>query len=145
MNIALSKNSRQVFYTITVLMYIIMYIYVATDKVLSFDYFQKALDAQVFDDKYTPILSYLLPSIESICVLLLIIPKLQRIGLIVSTLLMLAFTIYVVIVLLFYMPGAPCACGGLFKSLSWEQHLVVNLVFLIAGAYSIKIYSHEIW
>lgn len=52
---------------------------------------------------------------------------------ILSTLLMTAFTIYIVLIISGYFPKVPCTCGGVIRALGWKAHLVFNLIFLSAA------------
>ncbi|MDX1365731.1 MAG: hypothetical protein R3243_16110, partial [Arenibacter latericius] len=56
--------------------------------------------------------------------------------------LMILFVGYTVAVL-FFAPTLPCSCGGIISLLSWEQHLVFNLVFLLLSIVGI-IYSYHL-
>lgn len=47
-----------------------------------------------------------------------------------SVILMLIFTLYVALILLNAFEYIPCSCGGIMESLSWNEHLLVNLLFL---------------
>jgi len=71
-----------------------------------------------------------LPIVELVVVVLLFIPKTRMKGIIASLALMLAFTIYLVYMLSFT-TKLPCTCGGMLQKLSWPQHLVFNIVFIL--------------
>jgi len=75
-------------------------------------------------------LAYLVPLAELIIAGLLLFPKSRMIGFLGSLILMTIFTLYVsYIVFLFHGVQRPCTCGGIFRKMSWEIHLIVNLFF----------------
>jgi hypothetical protein len=82
--------------------------------------------------KLSTILAYAIPLSELIVASLLILPKYRRIGFLSAFVLMSFFTGYVVYILYNYDKGIqrPCTCGGIFRTLSWENHLIVNLFFV---------------
>nr|WP_143097972.1 MauE/DoxX family redox-associated membrane protein [Chitinophaga sp. CF118] len=61
---------------------------------------------------------------------LLIPNKTRKYGLLGSLVLMLVFTVYVAYVLLFT-TKRPCTCGGIIRQLSWPDHLIFNISFLL--------------
>lgn len=81
--------------------------------------------------KLSTVLSYGIPLAELIIVLLLLFSKYRKIGFLSAFALMLVFTGYVVYILYNYHKGIqrPCTCGGIFRKLSWENHLIVNIFF----------------
>jgi putative oxidoreductase len=52
-------------------------------------------------------------------------------GFYASLALMIVFTIYTGIILLHFFRYIPCSCGGVIKKLTWKQHLVFNLFFVV--------------
>ncbi|WP_416171535.1 MauE/DoxX family redox-associated membrane protein [Algoriphagus boritolerans] len=71
-----------------------------------------------------------LPVIEFVATITLLIPSFRRSGFILSIILMSAFTGYVAWVWLGFTERMPCTCGEIISSLTWGQHLILNLVFL---------------
>ena len=74
--------------------------------------------------------SWLITFIELCVALLIAWPKTRLKGLYGALALMLLFTGYTVAIL-FFAPYTPCSCGGVISLLSWEQHLIFNIVFLL--------------
>ncbi|WP_394334166.1 MauE/DoxX family redox-associated membrane protein [Pedobacter caeni] len=67
-------------------------------------------------------------------VILLIVPETRLIGMYISLLMMVAFTIYVSGIIFRVYDRYPCPCGGLFSKIGWKKHFRVNLLLtLIAG------------
>lgn len=70
------------------------------------------------------------PSLELVAALLLVIKSTRTIGFYLSFALMLFFTFYVGYLMIF-LPNLPCTCGGIISSLTWGQHLAMNIVLTI--------------
>jgi putative oxidoreductase len=73
-------------------------------------------------------IEWLLPATELIVVLLLFLERTRKFGLYASLLLLVVFTLYLLYMLLF-VADTPCSCGGIFRKMSWQQHLPFNLFF----------------
>ncbi|WP_407637169.1 MauE/DoxX family redox-associated membrane protein [Daejeonella oryzae] len=52
-------------------------------------------------------------------------------GLNFSLFLLIQFTIYIILIMLNVFGRIPCSCGGILEEMSWGQHLVFNLFFLL--------------
>lgn len=76
-------------------------------------------------------LIYGLPLLEIILAILLLFPAFRVYGYLGSTVLLSLFTGYVAYVWLGFADRVPCSCGGIISSLSWGQHLIFNLFFLL--------------
>src|SRR5690606_3278736 len=73
------------------------------------------------------------PGMEIAIVLLLITERFRTIALYTFFTLMVMFTAYIFIILNFS-DFVPCSCGGVLEKLSWTQHLIFNVVFvMLAG------------
>ena len=86
------------------------------------------------------VLSWVLPVFELITSLLLFIPASRLVGLLLSFVLMILFTGYVAYNLL-YVSNLPCSCGGVVSSLSWNQHLVMNIFLTVLSIVGIIIHT----
>lgn len=85
-------------------------------------------------------LMWIIPVTELVLVALLMPSRLRFWGLLGSTLLMLVFTIYTLLILLKKMAYVPCGCGGVIRFLTWPQHLVFNLFFLTVALAGVLFY-----
>ena len=56
---------------------------------------------------------------------------------------MVMFTAYIVVITRFS-EYVPCSCGGVLEKLSWDEHLVFNVGFVMLAAISILIYPKNI-
>ncbi|HEY9258034.1 MauE/DoxX family redox-associated membrane protein [Chitinophaga sp.] len=122
-----------IIYEVVVLLFILMFLYAAFNKIFSFEVYKLQLDTQPFDDKFTSLLAVAIPSAEILVSLLLIIPKTKTLGLYLATFLMVVFTGYIILIKVNYFGMTPCGCGGVITHLTWTQHLWFNLFFLVGG------------
>ncbi|GEN71206.1 hypothetical protein CLA01_12780 [Chryseobacterium lathyri] len=100
-------------------------------KFVDFKGFTYDLNNQPFPNSLTPILRWLVPLTEIGIVLGLIFEKTRLLALYASLILMSLFTIYTALVLFHVFEYVPCSCGGVIKHLSWPQHLIFNLFFVV--------------
>ncbi|MNN77242.1 hypothetical protein D3C81_1936910 [compost metagenome] len=113
---------------------------------MDFKGFTFDLNNQPFPNSLTPILRWLVPLTEIGIVLGLIFEKTRLLALYASLILMSLFTIYTALVLFHVFEYVPCSCGGVIKHLSWPQHLIFNLFFVVItylAIWSFKKYEPE--
>ncbi|MCX3265632.1 hypothetical protein OQZ29_12800 [Pedobacter agri] len=87
-----------------------------------------------FNHSIKLMITYTVPALETITMLLLILGK-RFSGLVLSLLLLLSFTIYIILVLSHFFPKTPCSCGGLISTMSWKMHFWFNLMFIVINVY----------
>lgn len=114
---------------ITVLL-IILWVYAAISKLLEYQVFVSQLHTHRYLQSFAGFLAWALPATEFIVAALLFLPKTRLIGLYCTVGLLLSFTIYLVLMLLSG-KDLPCSCSGIISTLSWQQHIVFNQVFLL--------------
>lgn len=81
-----------------------------------------------------PFLGWVVPLSEIVIVILLFSERHRNKALLLSFLLLLAFQIYIAVMLLSGL-DLPCTCGGLISKLQWRQHLVFNAVFMFIAIF----------
>ncbi|ROI02528.1 tellurium resistance protein TerC [Chryseobacterium sp. G0240] len=108
----------------------LLFIYAAMSKLLDFENFQVQLAQSPLLSAYAGIISYSIIIIEIIVAISLFIPYTNRYGLYASLGLMSAFTIYIYLIIN-YSDFIPCSCGGILEKMSWTQHLIFNLFFVV--------------
>jgi len=86
------------------------------------------------------VLVWALPFTELAIVALLIFDRTRLAGLYAAFIVMIAFTFYTAVVLMHVFKYIPCSCGGIIKNLSWQQHLVFNLFFVLISLIGILKY-----
>ncbi len=136
------RKYREVIVELSCLLFIILFTYTGMVKLL---------EGQLFYDniRNSPILggkamasfaSWAIPLSELAIALILIWKKTRLIGFYGAAVLMLLFTGYT-LAIVFFAPYLPCSCGGVISLLSWEQHLILNLLLLLLALHGI-ISSH---
>lgn len=107
-----------------------LFLYTSFNKLMAFDYYLYDLKRSPLLGNYAIFIAVLIPTVELLVAGLLLIEKTIKGGLLGSLVLMVLFTIYVGYVLM-YASYRPCTCGGIIRELTWPQHLVFNLFFLL--------------
>lgn len=110
---------------------ILLFVYSPASKLLKFEDYQLAMDAQPLIPWFRSLLVYALPISELLVVVMMAMPKLRKIGLLSSLALLVTFTIYIILIKVNYYGRIPCSCGGVIKDLSWTEHLYFNISFII--------------
>ncbi|CDS92102.1 conserved membrane hypothetical protein [Sphingobacterium sp. PM2-P1-29] len=129
---------KRITFNIVIVLLLLLWVPVSIDKITDFAAFKSGILRQPFSDNLGYILIYILPALELITVLALVMEKFRKAGLILSTVLMTAFTAYIAVALLGAWEKLPCGCGSVISGMNWTQHLFFNLFFLllsIAGLY----------
>lgn len=125
-----------VFIEIIVLLFMILFLYTGISKILDYAVFKEQLAENPVLAPVATIIARSLPVTEFLLVIMLIVPKWRLKGLYLSTGLMLAFTIYIIALMLFA-DHLPCSCGGVLAELSWGEHIVFNSAFIVLGVLGI--------
>ena len=125
---------------ITSAMLTCLLLYTGINKLKDIESFQSVLSASWVIRSFVIELSYLLPLAELLTAFLLFFPSTRLMGLWMALALLTMFTIYIGLMLL-YSSKLPCSCGGAINRLSWRQHLIFNIIFVILPAVSIRLYK----
>lgn len=112
--------------------FVLLWVYAATTKLLEFDRFKVQMSQVDFLKPLAGILVWIIPLIEYSLAALLLVSGTRRLGLLGSTILMSLFTIYIA-GMIHFSPQLPCSCGGIINTLTWQQHLLFNLLFTGLG------------
>jgi putative oxidoreductase len=124
-------KARSVFNLVAAAMLIILFVYTAASKLMDIKEFKGSINNQPFDNRFTILFLIGLPFFEFLATAFLFFAKTQLYGFILSALMMTVFTGYIALILLGFYSRIPCSCGGVIKQLTWTQHLLFNLFFLI--------------
>ena len=129
---------KEILADIVVALFILLFSYTALSKFLDYNRFVFQLQlAPVPLIKYiAPAMGVIIPVIETLLVLFLIAslykPKLVVKALLGCIVLMLVFELYISAMLLSGL-HLPCTCGGIISKMSWTEHLLFNVCFIILG------------
>lgn len=124
-------------------LFIVLFIYAATSKLIGFGDFKSQLAKSPFISGYANWIAWIVPFLEYAIVGLFLFPKYGRIALFASGALMGLFTLYILLVLNFS-GNIPCACGGVLSSLGWKAHMVFNIFFVLLAILGILIEKQKI-
>ena len=113
---------------------ILLFVYTATSKLIAHNSFVFTLSQSPLLQQYSIPLSWAIPLTEMLISCFLFIPRLRKTGLLFSAFLMTAFTIYISYMIAFT-PRLPCSCGGVIKSLTWKEHLLLNISFIVIAVF----------
>ena len=114
-------------------LYVLVFVYAAVSKLLDYENFQVQLGQSPLLSAFAGYVAWLVPAVELLISILLVIPRCRKMGLLASYILMVMFTVYIYIILN-YSSFIPCSCGGVLEKMSWNEHLIFNVVFvLLAG------------
>ncbi|RYF12424.1 MAG: hypothetical protein EOO42_20135, partial [Flavobacteriales bacterium] len=101
-----------------------LFCYAALSKLFSYEQSKTEMLHQVFPVAWALVLSWLIPTVELMVVLLLLFKATQTLGLWASALLLFLFSIYIAVVMTSIFGRVPCSCGGILKNMSYGTHLV---------------------
>lgn len=125
------------------LLLITLWTYAAASKLADYETSRGAMLNQALPAWLEEILVWGIPMIELFTAGLLTFSKTSFYGTIMSVCLLIVFTGYIALVKLNYFDYVPCSCGGVISSLSWEQHFVFNLFFVVLAATGLVLESYR--
>lgn len=132
--------TRTVILEIIATLLMILFLYTAINKLMDYRITRIQLSDTPLIGPLAPVIAWAVPVVELATVVLLFIPALRLKGLYISFYLMLAFTVYVAL-LIGFSKTLPCSCGGVLETLSWKQHIVFNIVITSIAFAGIKLYK----
>ena len=115
---------------ITSYVIIFLFTYTSVSKLIDHVAFESTLLQSPVIRHYAIFASWFIPVIELFVVALLLFQRSRQVGLLASLALMISFTVYIGYMLLF-IPHLPCSCGGVLQQLSWPNHILFNIAFII--------------
>lgn len=128
-----STKIRNTIVSIICCLYALLFTYAATSKLLDFENFRIQLGQSPILSTFAGWILFAVPAVEILIAILLLIQNFRLLGLFAAYTLMVMFTAYIYIILN-YSAFVPCSCGGVIQKLSWGQHIIFNICFiLLAG------------
>ena len=125
-----------------VFLFVLLFVYAALTKLLDFQKFVVQLGQSPMLTGYATVLAWAVPIFELVTSALLIIPRTRLVGLCAAFSLMVMFTTYIVLASRFS-EYVPCSCGGVIEGLTWTQHLIFNVVFVLLGLAGLILYPRS--
>lgn len=116
---------------------VLLFMYASASKLFDLQSFIHEMERQPLPLWLKRPLVWIVPGTEILVSAALLFPKTRLAGFYAAAVLLFAFTCYTVLVLSLFFGKIPCSCGGVIKSLSWPQHLLLNLFFLLLAVAAI--------
>lgn len=139
----ITANVRSVIIEAVCLLYVLLFVYAAVSKLLDFENFRVQLGQSPLLSAFAGLTAWLVPIIELCIALMIVLKRCRLIGLFAAFCLMVMFTAYIYIILN-YSSFVPCSCGGILEKLSWTEHLIFNIVFILLAAAGILIMAGRV-
>ncbi|ACU62985.1 MauE/DoxX family redox-associated membrane protein [Chitinophaga pinensis] len=134
--------SRKLLSDILSALLVFLFIYTGMSKLLDYHTFRRQLGQSPFITLYAPVIVWALPLGEIIIAGLLLYTRTRLMGFYLSFFLLSLFTFYLVAMLrLSYF--IPCSCGGVLQHLSWNAHIVFNIVFVILSTIGVLLHAKQ--
>ncbi|TWF41703.1 hypothetical protein FHW36_103507 [Chitinophaga polysaccharea] len=124
-------KKKQVMLELIIMGLVFLFVYTPASKLMKFHEYVLTMKAQPFAPWFSTFLTYAVPTAEILAVILLVLPLTRKTGLYLSLALMTLFTGYIGLVQLNYYGKIPCTCGGFISSLTWNEHLVLNVAIML--------------
>lgn len=122
---------------------IVLFLYTSVSKLLNMRDFRDSMTSQPIAPWLSYILGRTLPFVEILVAILLYINKTRLLGFIISLGMMVSFTIYIGLGLIHAFSRTPCSCGGVFTQMSWQNHFLFNLLFIVISLAGIILLTAE--
>lgn len=133
---------RKIAVDIVVFLYVLLLVYAALTKLMDYQKFVVQLGQSPILTQYANLIAVAVPLLELVVSLLLIIPRTRQAGLYGGFCLMVMFTTYIVLASRFS-DYVPCSCGGVLEGMTWTQHLIFNVVFVLLGLTAIMLHPQN--
>ena len=133
---------RNIFVQLIRFLLISLFCYTTFHKVIDLAKFESTLmKSTLISDSLVVILLYLVPILE-VSIIILLLVKNYLIGFYGAFFTLLLFTMYLIALNNFsFYKG--CSCGGIFNEISYTQHLVVNIIFLLLSLVGIFLFPNK--
>jgi len=126
----ISPGGNRLVFIAAVILLFLLFLDTAVSKLTDLDKFRRNIESSPFISPYSHFLVWGIPFAELITAGALIFKTTRLAGLYLSVFLMSLFTAYVY-AMLHFSPYLPCSCAGVLESMSWQQHLIFNMTFLV--------------
>src|SRR6266511_2699326 len=128
----MSLFAKSTIIEIIIILFSMLFLYTGISKLVDYNLFKEQIAVSPLLVSFARYIALGVPWIEFAVVVLLLVPRWRFMGFIAAVVLMVIFTGYVGGIILLN-DKLPCSCGGIMQELSWQQHLVVNSVFIVLG------------
>ncbi|WP_177760575.1 MauE/DoxX family redox-associated membrane protein [Flavobacterium sp. I3-2] len=136
------QNSIKNVTFLSIYFFIVLFVYTAVSKLIDFENFQVQIAQSPLLSAFATTIAYGVVIGELIIALLLCFRETQKLGLYLFLGFMVAFSVYIYLILNFS-PFVPCSCGGVLEKMGWTAHLWFNSIICILAIW-ILLYRYEI-
>ncbi len=113
-----------------------LFVYAAFNKLFNYSEFKTQLTLLLFPKPFAMAIAWLIPVIELAISVVLTFKATRLKGLYASFILLSFFSLYIIIMLL-SKDQLSCSCGGVINLLTWKQHLILNIFFMILSGWGL--------
>jgi len=138
----MNKKRKAIIVEVISALFILLFVYAALSKFRDFQKFHVELGKSPILNAFSSYTAVFVPSVELLIAVLLISKRFQYLALYASFSLMVMFSAYIVMILKFS-SYIPCSCGGILENMTWMEHLIFNIGFVILGVIAILIYPRD--
>lgn len=136
----MSDKTKLVLVDIICYLFVLLFLYAAISKILKYDISLLQMQKSPIITTYASMLVWLVPTLEIVISMMLLINRTVMLGLYAAFGLMCLFTVYIYAILNFS-DTIPCHCGGALELLTWQQHLLFNIFFIIMAVVALLLKS----
>ncbi|AWX43630.1 hypothetical protein HME9304_00621 [Flagellimonas maritima] len=136
------KGNHPIILQFIKVLFIILFVYTASSKLMQLGQFQNRLDRFPFISSYSVWIAFGVPFVELVIVGLFLVPRYLLTALCSSFTLLFLFTAYIVTVLHFS-DSIPCSCGGALSALGWKDHILFNTSFMLLALLGILLVTKK--
>lgn len=112
--------------------------YTAYEKIIDHERFMNGIAKVELIGKFALLISWAVPIVEALIAVLVLIPDTAKIGLWGFFGMMVIFSVYILIALI-WASELPCQCGGVIETLTWTEHLWFNIGVLLLSLIAIRL------
>lgn len=127
---------KQIIIEVICFLFTLLFVYAAVSKLIDYQKFTIQLGQSPMLTKWAAFIAWFIPSLEIIISIMLVFKATRKIALYGALNLMVAFSMYIIIITNFS-PYVPCSCGGVLEKLGWAQHLIFNIIFVLFAVITI--------
>jgi hypothetical protein len=136
------SQCRQAVVPVVCYLYILLFVYAAISKLLDFENFRVQLAQSPLLSAWAGLIAPVVIATELLLSMLLCFKTSRLTGLYGSLFLMIAFTVYIYIILN-YSDFVPCSCGGIIEKLGWTEHMIFNIAFALMALLAVVLTEKE--
>lgn len=116
-------------------------LYAGTVKLINVPLFKEQMSkSPLIPEILIPYIGYGLPIAEIAIAVLIILKKTSKTGLLLSFIVMLMFTFYLIFLTSLF-ENVPCSCGGILGQMSYTVHIIFNVSFTILAWMGFSFYD----